>query len=294
MAADNTYQPKTYRRAGGDEHVIASGGKQIVESGGIIELESGALLNPTDYTAAGGGLSPLIWSDCPRLQMLLDPTLGFFVGDNFLTVQATGFPYELSGANGTFAAVAGQMQGVARLDAPGTDNDESFIAYNNDAAGLIKADASHDWWFEARVKLSQIAAEQGVFVGLAEETGIGVDFMTDNTMVMKVVDAIGFQIVHATAAAAVWQSIIQLTGGARAAVNATLANGSTNFVKLGMKSVSGVVTFYVDGVANATTVASSATNFPLNQVMSPVFATKTGKGAQNYLDLDWWYAAQLR
>lgn len=39
MAADTTYQPKTYRRANGDETVIADGGKLIVESGGAIHDE---------------------------------------------------------------------------------------------------------------------------------------------------------------------------------------------------------------------------------------------------------------
>lgn len=284
--ADNTFQTGIQLPQGGASLVVANGGSLVVEPGGLIYDKSGS--------AAGAGLSPLIWDDCPRLQMLVNPTLGIFAGDNFDVVQATGFPYKLSGTNGTFAAVAAQMQGVARISAPGTDNDEAYLAYNNDAAGLIKADATHNWWFEARVKLSQIASEQGVFVGLAEETGVGADFMTDHTMALKVVDSIGFQIVHATAAAAVWQSIIQLTGGARAAVNATLASGSTDWVKLGMKSVSGTVTFYVDGAANATTVLSSATNFPLDQVMEPTFATKTGKGAANSLDIDWWYAAQLR
>ncbi len=34
--ADSTYQPKTYRKDGGDTHVIASGGELRVESYGII------------------------------------------------------------------------------------------------------------------------------------------------------------------------------------------------------------------------------------------------------------------
>lgn len=245
-------------------------------------------------TASGAGLSPSIWSDCPLLEMAVDPTLGITDGDNFTRVQATGFPYELVGANGTFAAVAGQAQGVARILATGADNDEAYISSNNDKAGIIKADATKNWWFEARVKLSQITAEQGVFVGLAEETGVGADFMTDDTMAMKVLDSIGFQIVHAAAAAAQWQSMMQLSGGARAAVNATLVLGSTDYVKLGMKSVLGTVTFYIDGVADATTVLSTAANFPLDQVMEVVFATKTGKATANSLDIDWWKAAQLR
>lgn len=245
-------------------------------------------------SAAGGGLSPLIWGNCPRLEMLIDPTLGFFTGDNFLDARVTLHPYKIVGANGTFLSVPAQAQGVARLLATGADNDQCFISHNSNLAGLIKADATKDWWFEARVKLSQITAEQGVFVGLAEEAGVGVDFMTDNTMALKVVDAIGFQIVHAAAAAAQWQSVMQIAGGARAAISATLALGSTSWVKLGMKSVKGTVTFYVNGVAHSAKTTSATANFPLDQVMCPTFGTMTGKIAANSLDLDWWYAAQLR
>lgn len=42
--ADGTYQPKTYRKQGGDETVIASGGKITVESGGTLDMESGSIL----------------------------------------------------------------------------------------------------------------------------------------------------------------------------------------------------------------------------------------------------------
>lgn len=37
---DKTYQPKVYRKQGGDEQVVASGGKITVESGGNIEGEA--------------------------------------------------------------------------------------------------------------------------------------------------------------------------------------------------------------------------------------------------------------
>jgi hypothetical protein len=73
MTLDASYRPKTYRRAGGDESVIADGGKLIVESGGTIELEAGALLTGITLTAsvtapdtsdgAALGSATLMWSD---------------------------------------------------------------------------------------------------------------------------------------------------------------------------------------------------------------------------------------
>jgi len=262
------------------------------ELGGEVDLVAGVEVLGAGGTDAGRGLSTF-WSDCPLLQLAVDPTLGVAAGDDFTSLATDGFPYDIVGANGTFVPVAAQMYGVVKGSAPGTDNDEIYVSTNNNLAGLIKADATHDWWFETRVKINQIATAQGVFFGLSEETGTGVDFMTDDTMARKVIDGIGFQIVQATDAAAVWQTAMWLAGGARAAVDATAGTPTTNWVKLGMKSVSGTVTFYIDGVALDTTVASTATNFPLDQVMQIVWASKCGSAAENSFLLDWWKAAQL-
>jgi hypothetical protein len=209
---------------------------------------------------------------------------------------ASGYPYTIySDTTDTFTTLAGQIGGVGRFSLSGTDNDECYAVFNQ-AAGIIKADATHDWWFEARLKPSQVATEHGIFIGLAEEGGVGADLMNTNDMVLKVIDAIGFQIISASsgAANAVIQTIIQLNGGARVAVDATAGTATAAWIKFGMKCVDGTVTFYLDGVALDETVASDATNFPLDQIMCPAFGVKVGSGAAETLDIDWWYAAQLR
>ncbi len=271
-----------------------TGGIMRYENLNVKNLHVEKIIPVQSIGASSASVTPEIWSDFPILSMMAQPGIGIAAFDDFANMNVTGFPYSIQGANGTCLTVAATPYGVIQLLAPGTDNDECFLTWNNALTGLIKADATKDWAFEARVKLSQIAAEQGVFVGLAEESAVGADFMTDDTMALKVVDAIGFQIVHATADAAQWQTIIQLNGGARVAVDSTAVLGSTSYMKLGMRSKSGTVTFYVDGAPLADTVASTATNFPLDQVMLPTFATKTGKAAANSLYVDWWMAAQLR
>lgn len=252
----------------------------------------------TGRTAGGAGLSPDIWDDMPIANMAVDPTLGIFVMDNFAHLNTTGFPYLISGTNGTFVTRTGQAQGIARLATGGADNDEAYVSYNNNVSGLIRADATtdpfYDWCFEARVYVSQITLAQGVFVGLAEEAAVGADFMTDSTMALKVLDWIGFQIISATDIAAVWQTVMALNTGARVAVDATAGTPSVAWVKLGMKSVLGTVSFYINGAKLDTGVASTATNFPASQLLCPTFATKAGQGTANTLDVDWWAAAQLR
>ncbi len=265
----------------------------------VKELGSGAVITASSSAVASGvGLSPAIWDDCPRLQMMLDPTLGIMENDFFQKVQATGFPYEISGTNGTFAATAG-YPGVATAATGGTDNDECELAYNNDVAGLIKCDASHPWWFETRVKLSQVTAEGGVLVGLLQQAASADAIMADDTMILTAtLDYIGFQIVETAATSLVWRTINQLAS--RTAINEAAYPASTNYIKLGMKSVSNAagtlatVTFYVDGVALPDTTTTAGVNFPLNQILIPHFGIKTGKAAVFSMAINWWSAAQLK
>lgn len=253
-------------------------------------------------SASGAGLSPAIWSDCPRTLMMVDPTAGHFVGDDFTLSNGESYTtakdYTLAGANGTMTHLAGDPDGVMVATAPNTDNNEANINLNS-GVGVVTLAATKTWWFETRVKINQIATAQGVFVGLVgDQITVGVDFHTDNTMAMMVNTTIGFQIIAATDIAAIWQSAMHLTGGARVALNATLATASTGWVKLGMKCQTngtvGTVTFYVNGVADGTQTTTAATNFPLNAYAVPVWATKCGSAAENTLSIDWWYAGQLR
>lgn len=55
--ADGTYQPKVYRKQGGDEQVIASGGTVTVESGGEIDASAGTVKLPS--ATLGKGFIPL-------------------------------------------------------------------------------------------------------------------------------------------------------------------------------------------------------------------------------------------
>jgi hypothetical protein len=251
---------------------------------------------------AGAGLSPSIWDDCPRGLMLTDPTRGHFVGDDFVNANTktftTAYQYELAGANGTLTQLAGDPNGVMLVTAPGTDNDEANVNANT-GTGLVTMGATSTWWFETRVKINQITTSQGVFVGLIDDqVTMGTDFHTDATMALKVQGYLGFQIITATDIAAIWQSTHNKAAGTQAYVNTTLATASTSWVKLGMKCTTngtvGTVRFFVNGIADSSSVLTSATAFPLDLYGVPAWATKCGSAAANILSVDWWYAAQLR
>ena len=57
MAVDSTYQPKVYKKSGGDELVVASGGVITVQSGGTIAAESGSIMTLPDLALEVGDLA---------------------------------------------------------------------------------------------------------------------------------------------------------------------------------------------------------------------------------------------
>ncbi|MGD9879019.1 MAG: hypothetical protein AB7E70_21020 [Hyphomicrobiaceae bacterium] len=66
--ADATYQPKVYRKGGGDTLVVASGGSIEIESGGTLNIDGSAIkiksgvgtLDGTNPTAVVTGLSSVV------------------------------------------------------------------------------------------------------------------------------------------------------------------------------------------------------------------------------------------
>ena len=266
----------------------------------ISELEVGKVTVSQNETDTGKGLSKAIWSDCNILNMLVDPYYGHVLRDDFIQTTGTHFTtannYILAGANGTFAKTAADQNGVALLTAPGTDNDEAYIQLNT-TVGVIKLDATTDWWFEARVKINQITTAQGVFVGLlGDAAAIGADFMTDNTMALKALDYIGFHAMIANDGACIFDAVHSITSQHRISVKTAIhtPTAATSWIKFGMKSKSGVNQYFVNGLPCVTTVLTSAHDYPLNKYCMPAFGTKCGSAAANTLSIDWWQCAQLR
>src|SRR3990167_1595510 len=73
-----SYQPKVYREQGGDKIIIASSGELEIQSGGTLDLQG-----LTGGAASGRGPSTAIWSTCPVLDYLLDPTKGMVLFNDF-------------------------------------------------------------------------------------------------------------------------------------------------------------------------------------------------------------------
>lgn len=79
--ADATYEPKVYKKDGGDTQVVANGGKQEIESGGETDYQSGASLklDGTAITPTAAEINVLDKGDGVRLTGLIRATYDFAV-----------------------------------------------------------------------------------------------------------------------------------------------------------------------------------------------------------------------
>jgi len=149
------------------------------------------------------------------------------------------------------------------------------------AAGVAN---TYPVYFGIRCKALQHASE-AYFVGLAGEGAAAADFLTDATGAIADDDFVGFNTLQATPDA--WNITWKHTGGAVQAVTAVAVNAADWHVFEFYYDGGTTVTFFVDGVANATTATTSAATFPHDAEMSPMLAVKTVGGAASSLQVDW-------
>jgi hypothetical protein len=88
--ADTTYQPKIYRKIGGDEMIVASGGHVTVESGGTINVATGGSLEnngtPMDLSA---GIATSTAAVTAELDTLHDVTAGTITASKAVVVGSS-------------------------------------------------------------------------------------------------------------------------------------------------------------------------------------------------------------
>lgn len=239
---------------------------------------------------AGRGISGNIWYDCNFLEMLWDNNMGTILDDDFTQALEATHGWAVGGTNNTATFLATEINGVMQIGATGADNDEGWLTSGNNEAGMVKfADAApRRVWFEARIRLPSIA-DQGVFVGLAEEGLAAAATLIDDTGALASKDMVGFHIdtdapstidaVYRTAAAAATVH----SAGVQTAVAAT-------WYKLGMRyGLDDKLQYYVDGVkkGDPLDVSANTTLFPDDEELAVLIGVKTGEAVVKYIDVDW-------
>lgn len=252
--------------------------------------------------------SPLIWGDCPVLEIMQGTVNGIFHHDDFLGWNPTTLEnYEILVSEGSGALVPTLEGGVFKLAVTNTDNNEANISFGPAEAvlGKVSITAARKLWWEACFQVSSVADDvAAVAIGLGSAGMSVANLQTDDTGVLKDVSHIAFRSVHVnggtTGTNAVLGVVHKLLGQtAQVDVTTALTMVAGTWYKVGMKFVptsatAGTVYFYVDNALVGSISDISAATFPYDVMMTFFAAIKAGSATASYMYIDWWRFAALR
>jgi hypothetical protein len=266
------------------------------------------------HTAAGRLCSPVIWETCPTELLRAGDLDGFDYFNDFLGnyTQATNlsvggvnamkengfvaFTSATGGADSSITMAADAPYGVVQLKETTVDETVCLCGLGGSgSAGQVVFETGKRTWFEARVKVSTVAADDiGVFCGFGEEglcVTVGV-IGADDALTSK--DLVGFHRLGGGTTAI--GTYARNAGQALITVDATAGTiAADTWVKLGIYCDGTTVYFYMDGVLLSESVTLATANFPDGEEMCFYLAGTSGATAGNsVISLDWMRAAVLR
>ena len=265
--------------------------------------------------------SPIIWGDCPTLQIMADSAKGFHIFDDFknsvIPTEEAGRTALTNGLGNVFGdinwyayvesalvadlALQADDDGVLMLDTEGTDDDVISITTGNNVCGVCKTPTSGQstgWWFEARFKVSTVTnTDLGLFVGLAEPGQAKDGYILGAASALADVDYVGFWIQEADGddLCVVYN---EATSGTAQAVHDAATLTADTYVRMGMRYDvnSNKIKCYKDGVYIGTTydIDVSSTNFPSATDMDLLICVTSGAAGEDAdnLKIDWVRFAQ--
>ena len=279
----------------------------------MLNVNPTAGVTPHKGQSGGRGMSPRIWSKVNGAAMSPDgASPGYGIGDEFLSF---GPSRAVAGNVGYYASEAGLYKtyedtgnavaqiptavgGVITLTTTGADNQENWMQSCAGAGvlGVISNTAGADklLLFEARVKISAIAANVGgFFVGLGEEGMAVADTLTDaGAMVSK--DFIGFFCSQddPDCLTFVYRKAGQVMVTKIAALQALVADTyyKVGFVYDPKADAAKRIAVFIDNVEQSTYVTATniaTATFPDAEELAFVAGHKSA-GDVSVLTIDWW------
>jgi len=268
--------------------------------------------NTTYLDKTTTGPSPELWADCPVLDMIQDPGVGYYFFDDFVggvltptitTAIQTGNGWNgFADANGTITYASASAGGEIILS---HTTDGKCVAINHEPHPFVISNVSGKFWFEARIKMSIVtpasSGESSLFLGLSDATPTATAILTDSAGAIADQNCVGFHKLDTDAATI--DCSYKANGIAAAKVNdATIVPVLATYLQLGMKvepaGGNQVLSFWKDGVPEASTktiINALGTTFPSDVGMGLIAAMAIGTDASTQtLTIDWIRAAQLR
>jgi hypothetical protein len=240
-------------------------------------------------SAAGTGLSPLVWDGIPFQELLTSPELGFAYFDNFMgPVDATtGDGYIITQVNsGVISGSEGEEGGALLVDSDGNNAADDGVNVQLPNCLVLPA-AGKTIVFEARIKMNETGGGINQFyIGLAEiHTALIASGVLDDTF-----DKCGFFRQDDTTADRL-ESVTSKKGVDDITADVAIVADNT-YVKLGIV-IDGLtsVKFYVDGVLVETGVTT--TSIPTRLMCLSFVAQVQNTTRQAEIDVDWVAIAQI-
>jgi hypothetical protein len=240
-------------------------------------------------------LTANLMSHAPIQQVMMDPSLGTFFMDDFVPYRAEDYTVHAD-TGGTIADLATEAGGAIRLLTDTTDNDELHAQLGTATTAPFKFASSMPMWFEARIRTNTITnTEYPFFIGMAEEASSAASFIGNGGGLTDLADKdyVGFYRIETDGDKL--DTVHNTSGGTDTVVASDAVTlVADTWINVGWYCDGTTVTFYADGVALATTVLIAATDFPDGEELSPIIGAKNADAAAHQLDMDWWWALQLK
>jgi hypothetical protein len=184
------------------------------------------------------GPSPVIWADCPVLDIIENPAMGMYFFDDFLVLGSANMSSAYQGSLGQWASYgyagaqtndAQKEGGVVKLSSDGDNEGLTLLSVTGSFRFLTTSTLAlnQKMWFEARVARSSVAtAHLEFFVGLMAPTlssglpAAAQPITTTDDTLMTAGDWFGFHSVGATATRG---------GPTEVGVGFELASGTINY-----------------------------------------------------------------
>jgi len=265
---------------------------------GMNNLGRNSIFRDTALSPAKG---TSIWELCPQLAGL-DPAVGFLFFEDFLTLPLDDTTRDPTNAllysdTGTDAVSLPKLAGgVMQVACGGVDNNETYVQFGGatqatPAPFAITNASNKPVWFEARVKALE-HADEGLFVGLAEEDAAQAAFLAVNTGVPADKDFIGFRV--KCDASDEWDIAWRKDGQAEQEIANVVANADDWHTFAFLFDGVSTVYFYVDRTLVTTQALTSAATFPSGELLAPIVAVKTGEGVAKNIQVDYIKVFQAR
>ncbi len=226
---------------------------------------------------------------------LVDPWCAFTDATAASTISSINEPTDALGALSLAITTANEGMHIGLFTQKGLGS-----CISGGLASAASTPIANKVWLEGRLKVSTIAANEiSLFFGLAEKLMVKtLGTIVTGGATTNLVDNIGFfKLASGTSSLQTWTSSVATS----TVINATAATlVADTYINVGMKwdgsnGTLGLMTFYVNGVADATTQTSASTNFPLGEGLSPHIGAISGSTAgDDVVTFDWVKFAYLR